>query len=271
MRIPLFFAAHASLSVLLQSLFQHRYGAHRMYTMGPRTERALHLLTALVQGSSYLDPRAYALLHREHHAFADTERDPHSPAQHGNPLRMMLATARRYEGLRTGRERTEPRFEGGYPEWPAVDRAFDGWVVRVGFGALTALLYARHATRPWHWALLPVHWVMGPAHGAVVNWAGHAYGYRNFRTRDGSRNALPVDLLTMGELFQNNHHARPARANFAARRFEVDPTWQVMRVLARLRLIRLAPGARAAPDAPAEAATLPVAPLLERRVAAAAP
>ncbi|MCI0670636.1 MAG: hypothetical protein L0Y64_09260, partial [Myxococcaceae bacterium] len=61
-----FFFSHWVLSVFFQSLFQHRYAAHRMYTMSPRTERVLHFLTYLVQGSSYLNPRAYAILHRQH-------------------------------------------------------------------------------------------------------------------------------------------------------------------------------------------------------------
>ncbi|CAM4501534.1 hypothetical protein [Corallococcus exiguus] len=45
----------------------------------------------------------------------------------------------------------------------------------------------------------------------------------------------------MSELFQNHHHTRPASPDFAARRFELDPTWQVMRLLARMKLIRLTP------------------------------
>ena len=47
--VSLFFVTHWGLSVLMQSLFLHRYSAHRMYTMGPRTERALHLLTVVAQ------------------------------------------------------------------------------------------------------------------------------------------------------------------------------------------------------------------------------
>ncbi|NTX17651.1 acyl-CoA desaturase [Myxococcus sp. CA056] len=238
--VYLFFASHWTLSVLFQSLFQHRYAAHRMYTMRPRTERALHLCTALVQGSSYLDPRAYAILHREHHAYADTEKDPHSPAHQKNPLRMMFRTAQRYAGLLTGRIQPEARFLGGYPEWPALEKVFNSWPARLGFGALYTLFYRRFATRRWHWALLPAHFVMGPVHGAIVNWCGHRYGYRNFASRDASRNTLPMDVVCMGELFQNNHHARPASPDFAARRFELDPTWQVMRLLSRLKLIRLA-------------------------------
>ncbi|WP_225888670.1 acyl-CoA desaturase [Myxococcus xanthus] len=234
-----FFASHWTLSVLFQSLFQHRYAAHRMFTMTPRSERVLHLSTALVQGSSYLDPRAYAILHREHHAYADTARDPHSPAHHKHLPRMMLETGRRFGGLLTRQVQAEARFIGGYPEWPAVDRFFSSWAARLGFGALYTLVYKRFATRRWHWALLPLHFVMGPVHGAIVNWCGHRYGYRNFANRDQSRNTLPLDVVCMGELFQNNHHARPASPDFAAKRFELDPTWQVMRLLARMKLIQV--------------------------------
>src|SRR5262249_11650039 len=44
---------------------------------------------------------------------------------------------------------------------------------------------------------------------------------------------------TWGELFQNNHHQYGMSPNFAARAFELDPTYQVMRVLAWLKLIDL--------------------------------
>jgi stearoyl-CoA desaturase (delta-9 desaturase) len=33
--------------------------------------------------------------------------------------------------------------------------------------------------------------------------------------------------------------------NFAARRFEIDPTWQVMRLLAKVRVIQIATPQRA--------------------------
>src|SRR2546427_12783228 len=109
-----FFFGHWLASVFVQSLFQHRYAAHRMYTMKPRMERGLHLITYLVQGASYLSPRGYAILHRQHHAFSDTERDPHSPRFFPNALRMMLHTKRRYDAYGYRREEPQARLVGGY-------------------------------------------------------------------------------------------------------------------------------------------------------------
>ena len=78
---------------------------------------------------------------------------------------------------------------------------------------------------------------MGPIHGAIVNWCGHKYGYQSFDNGDASRNTLPFDFLTAGELFQNNHHKYGMSPNFAVRRFEIDPAYLVMRVLGAVGII----------------------------------
>jgi stearoyl-CoA desaturase (Delta-9 desaturase) len=238
--IAIFFVAHWVLSVFCQTFFLHRYGAHRMFTMSKGWEKFFFGLTWFTQGSSFLIPRGYAILHREHHAFSDTERDPHSPHIFKNLWTMMLATKERYEGLHTGRIKPEERFEGGYPEWPWFERIANSWTSRIGFGVAYTVFYIVFAP---HWAfflLLPVHYVIGPVHGAIVNWCGHKYGYRNFETsNDKSRNSLPFDFVTMGELFQNNHHRYGMSPNFAARWFEVDPTYPVIWVLNKLGVIQL--------------------------------
>ena len=76
----------------------------------------------------------------------------------------------------------------------------------VAWGTLYALFYLAFAPHWWLLLLLPFHWLMGPVHGAIVNWAGHKIGYRNYDSDDNSKNTLVFDVLTMGELFQNNHH-----------------------------------------------------------------
>jgi stearoyl-CoA desaturase (delta-9 desaturase) len=205
--------------------------------MSRRLERAFHLLTYFAQGSSYLNPRAYAILHRMHHAFSDTPRDPHSPKYFSNAASMMWATKHRYDDFAYRRLEPEARFDGGVPEWPWLDKLGQSWMMRLTWcGAYTAF-YAAFAPSAWWFLLLPVHFVMGPIHGAIVNWAGHKYGYRNYASDDISRNTLIADFLTLGELFQNNHHEFPMSPNFAARRFEFDPTYPVIWVFQKLGII----------------------------------
>ena len=67
----------------------HRYGAHRMFTMSRFWDRFFYVSAFVAQGPSFLIPRAYAFLHREHHAFADSERDPHSPLTTATSSTMM--------------------------------------------------------------------------------------------------------------------------------------------------------------------------------------
>ena len=235
--IFIFFSAHWMLSIFAQTFFHHRYGAHRMFTMSPRWERFFYVFSFVAQGPSFLVPRAYAILHREHHAFADTERDPHSPRFFSNVAAMMWRTKKQYDGYAYGRVAPEARFDGGVPVWSFFDRLSQSWPARIGLGSLYLLFYLHFAPSLVWLLLVPVHWVMGPLHGAIVNWCGHRYGYRNFALDDDSRNTLPFDFVTMGELFQNNHHKFGASPNFAVRWFEVDPCYQVMRVLAWARVI----------------------------------
>ncbi len=229
--IAIFFVLHWQVSVFFQTFFLHRYGAHRQITMSKGWEKFFYVCTYVSQGSSFLSPRAYAILHRMHHAYSDTPKDPHSPLNYSNAMTMMLATKKTYDDFAYRRVEPEARFDGGMPDWPALDRLSQSWPARISWGALYVLFYLQFATHAWMFALIPLHLVMGPIHGAIVNWCGHRYGYRNFELRDVSRNTLAFDFVTAGELFQNNHHKFAMSPNFAARWFEIDPTFQVMRML----------------------------------------
>src|SRR5262245_48910627 len=165
-----FFVAHWLSSVFCQSFFLHRYGAHRQFTMSKRWERCFHLLTYLSQGPSYLSPRGYAVLHRMHHAFSDSPHDPHSPRFRRHVFELMWATKRRYDDIVHGRVPPEPRFDGGYPAWPLLERLRQSWLVCVAWIAAYAAFYAKFAPSAWWFLLLPVHVLMGPTHGAIVNW-----------------------------------------------------------------------------------------------------
>ncbi|MCG8558045.1 MAG: acyl-CoA desaturase [Proteobacteria bacterium] len=244
--IACFFVGHWLLSVFCQTFFLHRYGAHGMFSMSRGWERFFYLLTFFSQGTSFLNPRAYAILHREHHAFSDTEKDPHSPYYHRNLFKMMWFTLKKYKAHVDRTAVTEPRFEGRAPEWPLIDELSNKLLVMGAFAAAYVSYYIAFAPHWGYYLLLPVHLMMGPIHGAIVNWCGHKYGYRNFETTrsDRSRNTLIWDFVTLGELFQNNHHKFGMSPKFAARWFELDPTYPVIKVLAWLRVIRLSESAQ---------------------------
>jgi stearoyl-CoA desaturase (Delta-9 desaturase) len=249
------FVVHWQLSVFCQSFFLHRYTSHGQFTMSRGWERFFNVLTAISQNSSYLNPRGYAVLHRMHHAYSDTEKDPHSPLRFGNLVpglfKMMMRTKRIYHQLAYFEVDPEPRFDGRFPRSRLLEWMGKSWAMRIVWGAAFTLFYWRFATAPWQWILLPGHWIMGAMHGAIVNWAGHRYGYRNFALDDVSRNSVPFDFLTGGELFQNNHHKFPMSPNFAARWFEVDTTYQVMRLFHWLGIIDMS-GAQKMRWAPAD-------------------
>ncbi|MBO9615052.1 MAG: acyl-CoA desaturase [Dyadobacter sp.] len=237
------FVVHWYLSLFCQTFFLHRYSAHKMFIMSKPWERFFYLLTYLSQGSSYLSPRAYAILHRMHHAFSDTDKDPHSPHHTKNVFTMMWETKNIYNAVLNRKRAVENRFERNYPEWKFVEKLGDSWISRAGWGVLYIVFYVlAYIYLDMHWAfffLLPIHFLMGPIHGAIVNWSGHKYGYQNFDNDDKSKNSLIFDFLMMGELFQNNHHKRPNSINFGSKWFEVDPTYPVIKLLNKLKIIEI--------------------------------
>jgi stearoyl-CoA desaturase (Delta-9 desaturase) len=240
--ILIFFFAHWFLSLFFHTFFLHRYASHQMYTTSKRWEKVFYFLTWFFQGSSFLVPRAYAVMHRMHHAYSDTEQDPHSPHFFKDVWHMMLHTAKIYQAFLTGEMLPDKQFTKDYlPVWPALDRIGYNNITRVAFMAAYTTFYVIFAPSYWWFLLLPIHFLIGPVQGAIVNWFGHKLGYSNFKNGDHSKNTSPFGILLMGELFQNNHHFAGESPNFAQKWFEFDPTYQIMKVMHFVRIIRLKP------------------------------
>ncbi|MEJ7626809.1 MAG: fatty acid desaturase [Ferruginibacter sp.] len=240
--ILIFFFSHWFLSLFFHSFFLHRYASHQMYTTSKIWEKIFYFLTWLTQGSSYLVPRAYAVMHRMHHVYSDTEKDPHSPHFFKDIIDMMKHTARIYNNFLTGKDIPEKQFTREYlPVWASLDKIGNGWLSRLIFGLIYISFYIIFAPSAWWYLLLPVHFLMGPVQGAIVNWFGHKLGYSNFNNGDHSRNTTPWGIFLMGELFQNNHHHAKESANFAKKWYEFDLTFIVMKVLNATGIIKLKP------------------------------
>lgn len=239
MYILLFFLAHWFLSLFSQTFFLHRYASHKMFSLSKFWEKFFYTLTYVSQGSSYLNPKAYAIMHRMHHAFSDTEKDPHSPHFFEDVFQMMWNTRGMYVGFERGTMQPEKEFAGNYPIWKKMDEFATSYFSRIAFAAGYIAFYIAFATQWWMFLLLPIHFIMGPLHGAIVNWCGHKYGYSNFDNNDKSKNTTPLGFMMLGELFQNNHHKFPNSPNFAKKWYEIDPVYPVLKTLHFLRIIKL--------------------------------
>jgi stearoyl-CoA desaturase (Delta-9 desaturase) len=237
--IILFFVLHWYLSLFAQTFFHHRYAAHRAFTMSKGWEKFFFVYSYITQGSSYMSPRVYGILHRMHHAYTDTDLDPHSPSYDKNLLSMMWRTSYTYVQIMKNRMPLEERFLKNIPEHNWLDRWGNTWYSRILWSGVYTWFYIAFAPSAWWYLLIPVHILMGPIHGMVINWFAHKYGSVNFETDNTSKNLFKVDVLMLGEGYHNNHHKFPSRSNFAAKKGEFDPVYPIIALLHKLKIIRI--------------------------------
>jgi fatty-acid desaturase len=244
------FALAYLLNIFVISIGYHRGLAHRALEMHPL------LRTFVVRGGHWItqvDPAAWVVMHRLHHALSDTERDPHSPLYTGlfGITRAQYCSYNRVlAGLREGDpELTRFVKDLSLPRNPLTR----GWLWLCPYALHLIVFVVSGIAFGW---LFGVAYLMGilshPLQGSIVNGVGHAIGSRNFETPDNSRNNHLVAWLVLGEGYQNNHHRYPASAKFSYRRSEVDVGYGIALVAEKLGLLtieraRLIPAATAKP------------------------
>jgi stearoyl-CoA desaturase (delta-9 desaturase) len=202
-------------------------------------ERVFFVIAWLTQGSSYMSPKAYAIMHRLHHAHTDTELDPHSPSFSKNIFSMMWRTRNIYNDIFKGKQVVEAKYLKNVPEWDKFDRMANSWISRTLWSLVYLAIFIAYATSPWLYLLLPIVLSMGAFHGAIINWFAHKYGYKNYILKNTSENLLTIDFLMLGESYHNNHHKFPSSINFGKRWHELDPIYPVIRLFSWMGIIQL--------------------------------
>jgi stearoyl-CoA desaturase (delta-9 desaturase) len=219
-------------TILSVTIFLHRHQAHNALSLNRAVSHFFRCWLWLTTGTV---TREWVAVHRKHHAYCETEQDPHSPRYKGI-LRVLFGGLWLYRREARNPE-TLQRFGQGTP---------DDWLERH--------LYGRH---PWLGILImliaevvlfglpglvifavQMVWIPFWAAG-VINGLGHYLGYRGFETADASRNILPWGILVGGEELHNNHHAYAASARLSCHWWEIDIGWYYIRLLAILRLARI--------------------------------
>jgi stearoyl-CoA desaturase (delta-9 desaturase) len=203
----------------------HRYFAHRAYRMGrvPQFLMALGGLTAVQQG-----PLWWAGNHRDHHRYADTDRDPHSPLRGFWWAHIGWVLSGDYSHRDDDRIRDFARF----PELRFLDR--HDWIGPWGLGVASYLVAGWPGVVVGFFGSTILLW-----HATFsVNSLAHMVGRRRYATPDTSRNLWPLAIVTFGEGWHNNHHHCPVSARQGFTWWQLDISYLLLWGLAAARIVR---------------------------------
>jgi stearoyl-CoA desaturase (delta-9 desaturase) len=214
------------------TIFLHRCQSHRALELHPAVSHFFRLWLWLTTG---MVTKAWAAIHRKHHARVETEEDPHSPQIHGIN-KVMWQGAELYRVEARNQETLEKYGAGTPDDW--LERNVYSKHDRIGISILMTtnfVLFGFAGIAIW---AVQMAWIPLLAAG-VINGIGHYWGYRNFQPEDASTNIVPWGILIGGEELHNNHHAYASSARFSNRWYEFDLGWLYIRTLELLGLAQV--------------------------------
>jgi stearoyl-CoA desaturase (delta-9 desaturase) len=205
-------------------------GWHRLLThRGFKAPKWLEYTLSIFATMSIQDPpNNWITTHRMHHAFTDTEKDPHSIrpgfwwAQMGW---IVWGTAQDHDHATLKRYVPDLLKD----KWhTAISRYFYvpiivSAVILFAIGGWTMVIWGVFARVVWGWHTT---W--------FVNSLAHIYGPRPFDTGDNSTNNWFVAVLTFGEGWHNNHHMSPTSARHGIEWYQFDMNWIAIRIFEKL-------------------------------------
>jgi len=213
---------------LCVTLYLHRSATHEGVKFHPIVEHFMRFWLWLTTG---ITTQQWVACHRKHHAFSDRAGDPHSPVQEGT-LEIVFGGVFFYKEAVKDKEMLEKYGRGCPNDWIEKHLYKKTMLGLLSMMAIDLILFGAPIGLVV-WSCMAV-WI--PIFGNVINGVGHAIGYRNFDTKDSSRNIIPLGLWIVGEELHNNHHADPKSATFRAKWYEFDIGWVYIRMLAAFRL-----------------------------------
>ncbi len=202
----------------------HRYFAHRAYSLNRFWQFVMAVggTTAAQKG-----PLWWAAHHRDHHRYADTALDIHSPLKGFWWSHLGWILCDKYNDTKFDRIRDYAK----YPELRFVNKYqwVSPWVLGIAcflYAGLPGLLIGFFGSTVllWHSTFL-------------VNSLAHVWGSRRYDTNDTSRNNIVIALLTMGEGWHNNHHHFSGSARQGFYWWEIDVTYYVLFLAQKLHIV----------------------------------
>jgi len=206
----------------------HRLLTHRGYKTPKWIEYFFTVCASLaIQGG----PVSWVTTHRIHHAFSDTDEDPHSPKDNffwGHMGWVFMGGASLYDDKT--RKRYSPdimkdKFHLFMEKYYWVSTIITGAILFL-IGGWSMVLWGVFFRIVWGWHSV---W--------IVNSIAHTWGSRRFDTRDTSTNNALVGILAWGEGWHNNHHAFPRSSRHGLAWYEFDFNWLQIWLLEKVGLV----------------------------------
>lgn len=213
----------------------HRLLTHRGYKCPLWLEHTLAILGVCNLQQS---PARWVLVHRLHHQHSDHESDPHTPMVDWfwGHVGWLFIENRETTAAETYHKYARDVLSDPLYMWLERNLMYV-WV----FVAHAVLFLIAGLGVGWwlygDWAgsyRVGLQWLLwGVVLRTIVTWhvtwgvnsAAHLWGYRNYETRENSRNNWFFALATNGDGWHNNHHADPRAAAHGHRWWELDITY----------------------------------------------
>jgi fatty-acid desaturase len=183
----------------------HRYITHKSFEFKSKLVKNVAILLGCLSGTG--DPISWASMHKKHHKHSDTEDDPHGPHlgwRHFVPNYDEHISYTNVKSLIA-----DPYLK--FLHYNTLNVILAYYAVLFILGGLPALVFL---------GFLPQ--TLTLVVSTLCNYFPHFVGYRNFETNDDSRNTWWLALITWGDSWHNNHHAKPYRYSFSEKWYEFD-------------------------------------------------
>jgi fatty-acid desaturase len=204
------------IGILGINIGMHRLLSHRSFKTYSWVEKFLSMVAVLSTTGS---PLAWVATHRQHHRAADTPQDPHSPTQIGIVRSWLGLWPKIKYNAKLIRDMRQDQFQ------KQLHRNYV-WVIL----SFVALLFAAGGWQAVVFCYcLPT--VLCLHSASALNVIAHMHGYQTHACNNLSKNSWIANLITLGEGWHNNHHARPWKWNNQEKWWEWDPTALIIKLI----------------------------------------
>ena len=211
------FCVYSFIAISLTMTY-HRHLAHKSFEFKSPLVRKFFIGVCTI-GSGFSSPITWVAIHREHHKFSDTNKDPHPGSKLSNLLKLHFTSWNIEPKVKYATDIARDPFCRFMHQYYFVMHLLYAALLLLINPWLVIILYLTPLCLLWHG-------------GNAVNSLSHLFGYRNFDISDKSKNNWLIALIFFGE-WHNNHHRYPNSAKHGYKKFEIDITYFLIKILGK--------------------------------------